>query len=133
MKKVFRILHRGKSGFTMIELLVVVGILGILAAVIIPNIMVLMSEGEDEAKGIEYHNIQVAVLSMMVKAEASELDGSSDYDGIDELAEVHGVTATNPKTSTVYYLDDYLHGGTYPLMQAYDITTNGSVTVDETS
>ena len=130
MNKIFRILHQYKSGFTMIELLVVVGILGILAAIIIPNIMSLMSEGEEEAKGIEYHNIQVAVLSMMVKAEVSVLDGSSDYDGIDELEEIHGVTATNSDTSITYYLDDYLFSGTYPLMQAYDIALDGSVTLD---
>ncbi|MFC1875304.1 type II secretion system protein [Chloroflexota bacterium] len=130
MNKIFKTLHRGKAGFTMIEILVVVGILGILAAVIIPNIMGLMNEGEEEAKRTEYHNIQVALLSMMVKAEVQSLDGSSDYDGIDELAEIHGVTATNPDTSTTYYLDDYIYGGKYPLMQAYDITLKGSVTVD---
>ena len=46
----------------MIEILVVVGILGILSAVIIPNIMGLMKEGEEEAKGIEHHNIQREVV-----------------------------------------------------------------------
>ena len=127
MKKTFRILHRGKAGFTLLEILVVVGILGILAAVIIPNIMGLMKEGEEEAKGIEYHNIQIAVLSIMVKAEVSELDSArEDVDTPDEL---HMVTATNPDTSTIYYLDDYLYGGKYPLMQAYDIDLKGSVTV----
>ena len=114
----------------MIEILVVVGILGILVAVIIPNIMGLMNKGEEEAKGTEHHSIQVAVYSIMVKAEVSRLDGSSDYDGIDELTEVHSVTATNSDTSTIYYLDDYLYSGEYPLMQAYDIALDGSVTVD---
>ncbi|MFC2026582.1 type II secretion system protein [Chloroflexota bacterium] len=130
MNNIFRILHRSKAGFTMIEILVVVGILGVLAAVIIPNIMGLMNEGEEEAKNTEHHNIQVAVYSMMVKAEVQRLDGSSDYDGIDELAEIHGVTVTNPDTSTTYYLDDYLYSGKYPLKQAYDIALDGSVTVD---
>ncbi len=114
----------------MIELLVVVGILGILAAVVIPSILGLMNEGEEEAKQTEHHNIQVAVYLIMVKAEVSQLDGSSGYDEIDELAEVHGVTATNTDNNTTYYLDDYLFSGKYPLMQAYDIALNGSVTVD---
>lgn len=114
----------------MIELLVVVSILGILAAIIIPNIMSLMNEGEEEAKQTEYHNIQVAVLSMMVDAEVSKLDGSSDYDAIDTLEEIRGVTATNGDTATTYYLDDYIFSGKYPLMQAYDIFLSGSVTID---
>jgi len=114
----------------MIEILVVVGILGILAALIIPNIMGLMNEGEEEAKRTEHHNIQVAVYSMMVKAERQWLDGDEVYDGIDELTEVHGVTATNSDTSTTYYLDDWLYSGKYPLMQAYDIALDGSVAVD---
>jgi len=29
----------------------------------------------------------------------------------------------------VYYLDDYLIGGQYPLMQSYDISKIGSVSV----
>lgn len=114
----------------MLEILVVVGILGILAAVVIPNVLGLMNEGEEEAKRTEYHNVQVAVYAIMIKAEVSQLDGSSDYDGIDEQVEVHGVTATNPDTNVTYYLDEHLYSGPYPLKQAYDIALDGSVTVD---
>ena len=111
----------------MLEILVVVGILGILAAVIIPNIMGLMKEGEDEAKRTEHHNVQVAVYTIMVKAGIQSLD--SAHEDVDTFDEVHGVTATNPDASTTYYLDEYLYGGPYPLMQAYDIALDGSVTV----
>ena len=112
----------------MIEILVVVGILGILAAVIILNILGLMNEGEEEAKNTEHHNIQVAVYSMMVKAEVQKLD--SGHEDVDELTEVQGVTATNLNTSVMYSLDDWLYSGKYPLKQAYDINIYGSVTVD---
>ena len=130
MSSFFRILHLSKAGFTLVEILIVVAILGLLAAVVIPNVLGLMSEGEEEAMGTEHHNVHTAVYSIMVKAGVSQLDGTSDYDEIDELAEVHTVTATNPDTGTVYYLDDYLYSGKYPLKQAYDIALDGSVTVD---
>jgi len=119
--------RQGEGGFTLIEILVVVAILGILVAVVIPSIMHLRDEGREEAKMAEHHNIQISVLVMMINAKVPELDG--DHTGIDELTEVHGVTATNNDTSTTYYLDDYLMGGKFPLLQAYDITLKGEVTI----
>ena len=44
-------LDRNERGFTLIELLIVVAILGILAAVIIPNVGRFLGRGEEEAGG----------------------------------------------------------------------------------
>jgi len=128
LKKLLKLPRQGEGGFTLIEILVVVAILGILVAIVIPNIMHLRDEGREEAKMAEWHNIQIAVLTMMINAKVPELDGGHPP-GIDELTEVHQVTATNNDTSTTYYLDDYLMGGKYPLLQAYDITPKGEVTI----
>jgi len=61
-----RLPKRGERGFTLIELLIVVAILGVLAAVVIPNVTRFFGKGEDEARRTELHNVSLAVASMMV-------------------------------------------------------------------
>ena len=62
-----RLPKRGERGFTLIELLIVVAILGVLAAVVIPNVTRFVGAGEQEAAETELHNVQLAVTSMMLE------------------------------------------------------------------
>ena len=64
---------RGEKGFTLIELLIVVAILGVLAAVVIPNVGRFIGRGETEAGKTELSNIQSAVVAMMVDNQISSL------------------------------------------------------------
>jgi type IV pilus assembly protein PilA len=68
-----RIPKRGEKGFTLIELLIVVAILGVLAAVVIPNVGRFIGRGESEAEDTEFANIQSAVVAMMVDNGLSSL------------------------------------------------------------
>ena len=55
---------KSQKGFTLIELLIVVAILGILAAVVIPNVGRFLGRGEDEARRAEFHDVTTAVKKL---------------------------------------------------------------------
>jgi type IV pilus assembly protein PilA len=63
MRKYFKKL--GQKGFTLVELIIVVAILGVLAAVVVPNVVGLAGRGQEEAAKTEFDNIQTAMDIMM--------------------------------------------------------------------
>lgn len=56
---------KGETGFTLVELLVVVGIIVALAAVIIPNVARFSSKGTEGAKSAENENVQTAMDTLL--------------------------------------------------------------------
>ena len=62
-----RLPKRGEKGFTLIELLIVVAILGVLAAVVIPNVGRFMGRGEEEARRVEFNTVRTSIIAMMVE------------------------------------------------------------------
>ncbi|MSQ06779.1 MAG: type II secretion system protein [Dehalococcoidia bacterium] len=65
LKKFINRVARGQKGFTLIEMIVVVGIIAVLAAVIIPNIGRFIGSGEEGAKAAESESVQTAMNAMM--------------------------------------------------------------------
>ena len=57
-----KMIHSGQKGLTLIELLIVIAILGIIAAVIIPNIAGFMVSGRIAAANDELANVKTAAL-----------------------------------------------------------------------
>ena len=71
MKRFLKRIHQDNKGFTLIELLIVIAIIGVLAAVVLPNVTGLIGQGETEAKKAELVTIQTAVDTMMAKERIS--------------------------------------------------------------
>lgn len=58
-------LKTSKSGFTLVELLVVVGIIVALGAVIVPNVLKFANRGDEGAMSAESASVQAAMDAMM--------------------------------------------------------------------
>ena len=124
MKKLLRQFHYGGRGFTLVELLVVVAILGVLAAVIVPNVGKFMGTGTVQAANTEAHNVQTAVLAYMADNSYAMLEESVDPliapdAGI--IGPVNDIGSNPPDISTV---KSFITGD---LQADYTISRDGSI------
>ena len=140
---------RGERGFTLIELLIVVAILGVLAAVVIPNVGRFIGRGETEAAATEMTNVQTAVIAMMTDNQLSALPNpvllaaATKNMGAfpDATSAVVTVKVTDPggvlyavgdKDGYILYQHDITGGGNQTVLVNYvaTATTKGTYYVD---
>jgi prepilin-type N-terminal cleavage/methylation domain-containing protein len=94
-------LHRGEKGFTLIELLIAIAILGIIAAIVVPNGAGLMTTGRLNAAITEAENVKTAATGYV--GQHGEWPASSDDVG------------------------DFLEGGTDKLKATYQFGDDGII------
>ena len=56
----------GQKGFTLIEILLVITILGVLAAIAVPNLISFLDTGKTEAMETERDSVQAAMIAVMM-------------------------------------------------------------------
>jgi type II secretory pathway pseudopilin PulG len=112
---------------------VVVAILGVLAAVAVPNVGKFIGKGKTEAKETELHNVQTAVMAMLADSTSGVLTNATvDLSG-NYTQNLYLVTAT--RSGTTLHLSSYVTGlnvidGTHAVVKTpckYSFLVDGSV------
>lgn len=82
MERLAKMIHRGEKGLTLIELLIVIAILGIIAAVIIPNIAGFLTSGNVAAANTEVENVKTGALGYFAKYNMWPVDSNNLTDPV---------------------------------------------------
>ena len=134
LKKLVSRIPGGQKGFTLIEMIVVVGIIAVLAAVIVPNIGKFIGSGEQGAKDAEYESVQTALNAMMADMAVTTLTANSGAAATSQNDWTANPTASTTDPGAVVLFDSvdptlrYLQNSTTIYFYCWD--GNGQITND---
>jgi prepilin-type N-terminal cleavage/methylation domain-containing protein len=98
--------RKGEKGFTLVELLIVFTLLGVLAAIMVPNITGMIGYGHEQSAATELSVVQTAMDSMMAKENVASVTATVATSNMSEFPSA-------PKALYPDYLRDELTTGSY--------------------
>lgn len=102
-----------KKGFTLIELIVVIVILGILMLILVPNVLSAKTRAEETAREFAVKNLREAAILFTIDFPGTRATWSS-HDGGTEARKDIEITKDNLHEAWYLYLDKYPKNPTKP-------------------
>ena len=100
MKWFLKRLHRDSRGFTLVELLIVVAILGVLSAIVLPNFTGITERGKEEAAAAELAIVQTAMDVLMANQIISSVTVTAATDNMSDFPDDNGLYPNYLRTAT---------------------------------
>ena len=100
-------LRNRQRGFTLIELLIVVAIIGIIAAILIPNLIDALQKAKQKRTVADMRNIGTAFMSWVTDAASAGAAGATTWQSSRYTNLSYGALAgtLNPGTGTFFYME----------------------------
>ncbi|MHB8105177.1 MAG: prepilin-type N-terminal cleavage/methylation domain-containing protein [Dehalococcoidales bacterium] len=111
--------RKGEKGFTLVELLIVFTLLGVLAAIMVPNITNMIAYGHSQAAATELTIVQTAMDSMMAKTNSGNVTATGATSNMSEFPSA-------PHALYPDYLRNPFTTGTYNCTTAGKVSQNST-------